>query len=594
MMSRREQSPTIRGQSHRLERLRREGGGETHVPDGEKARENAIIDCGWGRLLFGNTFCDMGALASALRAEGPDRRDIAFYVRDPQVVLAEAPQELFLDPSHAYRLDLAMYRASHRKQKEFFIRRLTTRKDAEAVNTIYSARGMVPVPPEFFWSNRDARAITVFVAEESDTGSILGTVMGVDHFRAIGDPNRGSSLWCLAVAPHAQHPGIGESLVRRLAEHFKARGAASMDLSVMHDNAEAIRLYDKLGFRRFQTFTVKRKNPINEPLFTGASESDALNPYAKIIVDEARRRGLGVRMIDAEAGFFELSFGGRRVRCREALSDLTTAVSVAICDDKRVTRRVVSEKGVRVAERCEDDSEESRAAFLEKHGSVVVKPARGEMGTGVSVDLQTPEDVEAAVAYAREVCSEVLVEEFMQGEDLRLVVIDYKVVATAVRRPPSITGDGTRSARELIEVQSRRHAAATGGESRIPLDTETERCLRSAGYEFDSVIPEGEAVTVRKTANLHTGGMILDATSITHPALIRAAIECARAIEIPVTGIDFIVKDVRSPEYIFIEANERPGLANHEPQPTAQKFLDLLFPLSGAHSLPQLQRGDAS
>lgn len=579
-MSRKEQAPTIRTQTHRLERLRREGGGETRVHEGQKSQENAIISCGWGRLLFGNTFSDMADLAAALRAEGPDRRDIAFYVRDPQVVLAEAPTELFLDPSHAFRLDLAIYRASHRKQKDYFIRRLTTRQDAEAVNTIYAARGMVPVPPEFFWSNRDARAITVFVAEEAETGAILGTVMGVDHFRAIGDPERGSSLWCLAVAPTAQHPGIGESLVRRLAEHFKARGAATMDLSVMHDNAEAIKLYDKLGFRRIQTFTVKRKNPINERLFTGADESDALNPYAKIIVDEARRRGIGVAMIDAEAGFFELTFGGRRIRCREALSDLTSGVSVSICDDKRVTRRVVSEKGVRVAARCEEDTPEARAAFLTEHGAVVVKPARGEMGTGVSVDLRTPEEVEAAVDFARTVSSDVLVEEFMAGEDLRLVVIDYKVVATALRRPPRVTGDGSRTARELIEVQSRRREAATGGESKIPFDAETERCLMAAGYDFDSVIPDREEVVVRKTANLHTGGMIVDATAITHPVLIRAAIDCARAIQIPVTGIDLIVKDVRQPDYIFIEANERPGLANHEPQPTAQKFVNLLFPHS--------------
>ena len=47
---------------------------------------------------------------------------------------------------------------------------------------------------------------------------------------------------------------------------------------------------------------------------------------------------------------------------------------------------------------------------------------------------------------------------------------------------------------------------------------------------------------------------------------------------IPVTGIDFLVRDVSGPDYVFIEANERPGLANHEPQPTAARFVDLLFP----------------
>jgi D-alanine-D-alanine ligase-like ATP-grasp enzyme len=49
-------------------------------------------------------------------------------------------------------------------------------------------------------------------------------------------------------------------------------------------------------------------------------------------------------------------------------------------------------------------------------------------------------------------------------------------------------------------------------------------------------------------------------------------------LDIPVTGLDFIVPAVDGPDYAIIEANERPGLANHEPQPTAERFIDLLFP----------------
>ena len=226
-----------RAQSWRVERLRREGC-TVDPRQSDEITPQASIDCGWGRLIFGNTYADAKDLAAALSAERPDRRDIAFYVPDPHVLLAEAPQELFLDPSHTYRLDLATYRARHRKQAGAFIRRLTTEKDAEAINAIYAAHGMVQVPPDFFWSHRDARAITVLVAEDETTGGILGTVMGVDHAEAYGDPEHGASLWCLAVSPQAPHPGIGESLLRRLAEHFKARGAATLDLSVMHDNTD--------------------------------------------------------------------------------------------------------------------------------------------------------------------------------------------------------------------------------------------------------------------------------------------------------------------------------------------------------------------
>ena len=86
---------------------------------------------------------------------------------------------------------------------------------------------------------------------------------------------------------------------------------------------------------------MKRKNPINEALFVGPSDDHALNPYARIIVDEARRRGIQTDIIDSEGGLFRLSWGGRSVRCRESLSELTSAVALSICDDKRVTRRIV-------------------------------------------------------------------------------------------------------------------------------------------------------------------------------------------------------------------------------------------------------------
>ena len=99
---------------------------------------------------------------------------------------------------------------------------------------------------------------------------------------------------------------------------------------------------------------------------------------------------------------------------------------------------------------------------------------------------------------------------------------------------------------------------------------------------------------VRKTANLHTGGTIHDVTGEVHPRLVEAACTAARAIEIPVVGIDFMVKSPAEPEYVFIEANERPGLANHEPQPTAERFVDLLFPQSLPHGTVGHETGVAA
>ena len=64
---------------------------------------------------------------------------------------------------------------------------------------------------------------------------------------------------------------------------------------------------------------------------------------------------------------------------------------------------------------------------------------------------------------------------FCTGDDLRIIVIGGRVVAGAVRRPAMVKGNGKSTIAALIEAQSRRRGAATGGESKIPMDAETER-----------------------------------------------------------------------------------------------------------------------
>ncbi|MBK1730819.1 N-acetylglutaminylglutamine synthetase [Thiococcus pfennigii] len=539
---------------------------------------DAVIDCGWGRLLFGQTFTDLEELARRLQEERPGKRDVALYLSDPHVVLAHAPQDLFLDPSHTFRLWLERYQYSVRRPKGFRVRLLNSHEDCVAIDRLYASRHMVPPGPDFIWENRASKVLTYWVAEDEQDGAILGVVTGVDHALAFDDPENGASLWALAVDAQAIHPGIGETLVRQVIEFYQARGRAFLDLSVIHDNRQAIRLYQKLGFQRIPAFALKNKNAYNEPLFMGPQPHTALNPYAMIIVNEARRRGIGVEVLDAEAGYFALILGGRRIVCRESLSELTTAVAMSRCDDKIVTHRLLRRAGLRVPEQAVVTALDQAEAFLSRFGRIVVKPARGEQGAGISVDIRDPQALREAVEAARRVCDRVLLEELVVGEDLRIIVIDFQVVAAAVRRPPQIMGTGRHSIRELIQAQSRRRRAATGGESSIPLDAETARCCAQAGYRLDDVLPDGTPLMVRKAANLHTGGTIHDVTAELHPRLVAAAQAAARALDIPVTGLDFIVPAVDGPDYAIIEANERPGLANHEPQPTAERFIDLLFP----------------
>ena len=542
---------------------------------------DVVLDLGWGRLVFGQTFSDLHGIVDALRAEETGERDICIYPRDPHVLVGLAPDELFIDPSYTYRLDLHRYRPRSELIRGVFVRTVTSQAEMDEINEIYALNGMVVGDADVMWGNHRTRCFTYLVAEDRRTGKIIGTVTGVDHELAFGDPEGGTSLWCLAVHAQDAPTGTGEALVRVLAERYVGRGRSYLDLSVMHDNEGAIHLYRKLGFTRVAAVCVKRKNPINTPLFAARPPGlGDLNPYATIVADEALRRGIRVEVTDAESGELRLSVGGRTVVTLESLSEFTSAVAMSRCDDKRLTRRIMERAGVRVARGAvagERDLGEA-IALMGEVGAVVVKPARGEQGRGITVGVRDETGLERAVTLALQFCPDVLVEELVDGEDLRVIVIDRNVVAAAVRRPAEVVGDGRHTVTELVRSTSRRRERATGGESRIPLDETTAEVVADSGYGMDDVPPNGERIRVRRTANLHTGGTIEDVTARLHPEIASASVRAAAALDIPVTGLDFLVPDVESPDYVFIEANERPGLANHEPQPVAERFLDLLFP----------------
>jgi GNAT-family acetyltransferase (TIGR03103 family) len=305
---------------------------------------------------------------------------------------------------------------------------------------------------------------------------------------------------------------------------------------------------------------------------------DRLNAYTRIIVDEAHRRGIAVEIFDPGRGGLVLTNGGRSVRTLESLSDLTSAIAFRICDDKRYTREVLERAGILIPPGRTATFDQADLDFLAEQRDLVVKPVRGEQGWGVTVGVTSPEELDRARTAAARWCPDVLLERRCPGYDVRVVVIADEVVAASVRRPAQVVGDGSRTIAQLVEEESRAREASTGGASTIPLDDTTLNVVASAGYRLDDVLPGGLTLPVRRTANLHTGGTIHDVTDELHPALADAAVGVARAIGIPLVGVDLVVDGVDSPGHVVIEANEQPGLANHEPRPTAARFVDMLFP----------------
>lgn len=262
----------VTGHHSRLERFVSPSLHSWEVPDfrGEGMEEKKVLDCGWGRIAFGQTFRSHEELIEVFVDEEAGQRDLAIYVWEHHVLLGKAPDLLFVDPSLSYRLWLHDYRPPKARSRSFHIRHLMFAEEVAQINEIYEACGMVSLDdPDQVLRNQATRTFTYFVAVDAESAEIVGTITGVDHVLAFGDPDNGASFWCLAVHPGKRTRGVGRALVRHLAEHYLARGRQYLDLSVLHDNTAAIRLYRSLGFRKVPVYVVKRKNEINRPLYRG-------------------------------------------------------------------------------------------------------------------------------------------------------------------------------------------------------------------------------------------------------------------------------------------------------------------------------------
>ncbi|MBF4211766.1 ATP-grasp domain-containing protein, partial [Pseudomonas donghuensis] len=93
-------------------------------------------------------------------------------------------------------------------------------------------------------------------------------------------------------------------------------------------------------------------------------------------------------------------------------SDLTSAISMTLCQDKSLTHKVLKNAGLKLPAQQLAGSADDNLAFLDEHERVVVKPLDGEQGQGVAVDLRTIEEVQQAIENARTFDSRVLLESF--------------------------------------------------------------------------------------------------------------------------------------------------------------------------------------
>jgi cyanophycin synthetase len=325
----------------------------------------------------------------------------------------------------------------------------------------------------------------------------------------------------------------------------------------------------------------------------------ALGPTTSSLVAEARRRGIPAIRLD-ERSLVQLGYGKYQQRIRASVTSRTSNIAVETASDKELTNQLLHDVGLPVPRHRLVRSADDAVAAAERLGyPVVTKPLDVSHGRGVSINLQNAEQVRWGYEQAAEYRSYVLVEQFLEGYDYRVLVINDQVVAVAQRVPAHVVGDGEHTVAELVELTNQDPRRGIGHEkvlTRITINEQAERLLEKTDYTVDTVLAPGEIFYLRSTANISTGGTAIDRTSEIHYDNIEIARRAARVVGLDIAGIDIITPDIsQSLREIgggIVEVNAGPGFRMHlqpsegTPRNVAKPVIDMLFPLGTQSRIP--------
>jgi cyanophycin synthetase len=328
-------------------------------------------------------------------------------------------------------------------------------------------------------------------------------------------------------------------------------------------------------------------------------ESDMLGPSTHSIVEEAKRRGIPALRLN-DASLVQLGYGVKQRHIQASLTDRTSALGVEIADEKFRTKELLERARIPTPEGRIVDSLNGAVHAAEEIGyPVAVKPEVGNHGRGITARVSHANELEAAFASAYEVCDSVIVEKSLTGFDFRVLVIDGKLVAAALREAAHIVGDGTSSIRQLIDLANADPRRGIGHERALTIITVndmTERLLSLRGYTVDDVPPAKEKLCLKSTANLSTGGTARDVTDEVHQDVRLMCERIARLVGMDCIGIDIVAPGLDQPlnpeSAGIVEVNAAPGFRMHldptegRARNVAEPFVDMLFPSDESFDVP--------
>ncbi len=227
---------------------------------------------------------------------------------------------------------------------------------------------------------------------------------------------------------------------------------------------------------------------------------------------------------------------------------------VNISMDKLESKKLLRSIGMPIAKHVVVENQKQLEEAIKQIGfPCVIKPVRGSQGIGITANIKNFSQLEKA--YQKVKKSQygqhwIMLEEFIEGSDYRIVVVEGKCIGCFERLPTTICGNGSFTVKELIqEINIFRDNQEKNTEllKVINIDSTLVEHLETQDVSLNTILKEGKQIFLSSVSNYSAGGTIGKILKELPKEVCQIAETIAEITKIDVLGIDYISKDIQKP-----------------------------------------------
>ena len=340
-------------------------------------------------------------------------------------------------------------------------------------------------------------------------------------------------------------------------------------------------IYPRCALYRFVRLGNSRVNSATRTMWAARR-----NFYISIWRQAATAIGARFELLD-EKGEMWIERNGKFLRIFVNEIYLDTKATIDKAADKPLVHRLLTKAAVVVPRHIvisADRHEPALRLLKETGGPLVVKPTRNTGGgSGVSANVCSVSQLLSAIAWARTFGTEILIEQQIEGDCYRVLLLDGVVIDCIVRHPPSVIGDGTSTILELIKQENLKRVDEGTKRSQvlIGIDPDLHNTLHRAGLTLNGRPAAGTVIRLKQAINENARHENANANGVLCPAIIETARQAAKLVGVRLAGVDIICRDPKLPltasNGAIIEINTPPGLYYHYLTPSSAAVAEMIL-----------------